>query len=210
MTITRVPIKVAYLIGVFAVFLSASEAKAGEASVGFQDINYARVNEGAGTVSVTVLRRGDPNSYITVKYRLHSEGLGQPATPNVDYEALSGLLAWRPDDFSPRTITFRIMEDTMLETSENFHLSLYDARSTTPSVTVSIWQNQTKSHEIIDNDASIGDINLDCKTNNVDLNLFLQHYNSNPYPSYMDINHDGWKNETDLNLLKANLGQKCP
>lgn len=78
------------------------------------------VDEGAGTVTLTVLRQGIGGGTASVDYA--SGDL--TATAPSDYGSVSGTLSWGDGDLTPRTITIPIVDDALPEADEIFSVGL--------------------------------------------------------------------------------------
>ncbi|MGJ8651425.1 MAG: Calx-beta domain-containing protein [Opitutaceae bacterium] len=102
--------------------------------------------ENAGTVSVTV-RRLYPEGAITVGY-MTSNG---SATAGLDYVADSGTLFWGIGDTSTRQITITLNEDSEIEGTEDFTITLSDP---TPGVLINGEESVTVS--ILDYVSEVG------------------------------------------------------
>ncbi|MBV9495282.1 MAG: right-handed parallel beta-helix repeat-containing protein, partial [Acidobacteria bacterium] len=98
------------------------------------------VSEGGGSVTVTV-NRSSGEGTASVNYST-SNGTAQAGS---DYTATSGTLTWAAGDFTPKTITIPILEDTIDEPNETFALNLSspsNATLTSPSTeTITITDN---------------------------------------------------------------------
>ncbi|MGI8436352.1 MAG: Calx-beta domain-containing protein [Chthoniobacterales bacterium] len=86
--------------------------------VQFSAANYD-VNEGAGTVTVTVTKTGNTTLPATVSYAT-SDGT---ATAPADYTTTAGTLTFAPGDTS-KTFTIPIVQDTIYEGNEMFNVTL--------------------------------------------------------------------------------------
>lgn len=86
--------------------------------VQFSAANYD-VNEGAGTVTVTVTKTGNTTLPATVNYAT-SDGT---ATAPADYTSTAGTLTFAPGDTS-KTFTVPIAQDTIYEGNEMFNVTL--------------------------------------------------------------------------------------
>ena len=107
----------------------------------------ASVNEGAGTVTLTVRRVGGSSGDVSVDYLTRTGSAG-----NADYSDTSGTLNWANNNSSEQTITINITDDSNAESSETFTVELRDAGGgatlgTPTRVTVTV----------ADNDSSGGD-----------------------------------------------------
>lgn len=103
----------------------------------------ASVNEGAGTVTLTVTRLGNTTYGASATWST-TDGT---AKAGLDYSAQSGSLAWGPGDTSSKTITIPILDDTLVETAETFTVTLTSATSATlgtaKSATVTLADNES-------------------------------------------------------------------
>jgi pimeloyl-ACP methyl ester carboxylesterase len=109
--------------------------------------NYA-VNEGDGSVNITVTRSGDTSGESHVGY---STGPGT-AQETSDYTATSGTLNFGPGE-SSKTITVLLTDDAFVESNETFTLTLRDpvgASLVAPAVSVVT---------IKDNDTALSPVN---------------------------------------------------
>jgi uncharacterized repeat protein (TIGR01451 family)/uncharacterized delta-60 repeat protein len=85
------------------------------------------VSEGAGTVTIGILRNGPTNNTVTVGYTTYSptnaystNGLAQP---NVDYVPVSGTLTFNPGQ-TLQTIPIRILQGKVVNPSTSFQILL--------------------------------------------------------------------------------------
>ena len=117
----------------FGKFFQTDEAHAGggEATVSF-DSNVYTVNEGAGSVEVSVRIQRTHMSTVTVDY-LTVDGT---ATVGNDYEQRTGTVTFVPDDNSNQTFTIPINEDTVYEGSTPEEFSVVLVNTTGPTVTL--------------------------------------------------------------------------
>jgi hypothetical protein len=109
------------------------------------------VSETNGTVTLTVIagRRGNPNDTLTVRFQT----AGGTAAENQDYVGTSGTLTFGPGE-TQRTITVQILNDGLIESTENFSVILSN-----PGPGASIGVASTATIDISDDDnpnASIG------------------------------------------------------
>jgi uncharacterized protein YhjY with autotransporter beta-barrel domain len=103
------------------------------------------VDEGAGTLTVTLTRTGGVNGAVSADY-LADLNSGDTATPGVDFTATSGTLNWADGDGTPKTFTVTILDDAALEATESFTVSITAVGGgaqlgNTSSATVSITDN---------------------------------------------------------------------
>ncbi len=103
------------------------------------------LNEGAGWVTLTVNRVSGSAGAVSVNFN-SSNGT---ATSGSDFTAQSGTLSWGAGDASARTIVVPIANDTQVEASESFSLTL-----SSPSGGASLGSPSTASVSIVDNDTS--------------------------------------------------------
>jgi CSLREA domain-containing protein len=75
--------------------------------------------EGAGTVTITVLRSGDLSATSTVDYAASDD----TATAGLDYTPTNGTLIFAPGE-SSKTFTITILNDSLQEPLERIHLTL--------------------------------------------------------------------------------------
>lgn len=120
--------------------------------LGFAAPNF-NVNEGAGTVTVTVIRTNGLHNGVSVQWAT-SDGT---ATAPSDYKAASGTLSF-PDGVGTNTFTVKIIDDSLAEDDETINLSLFNA-SGGASLGLT---NATIT--IIDNDSPNGRVNFSSAT----------------------------------------------
>ncbi len=72
------------------------------------------VGEGAGSITLTVLRERGASGAVSVDYASSDSSATAPA----DYGAVSGTLTWGDGDASPKTITVPIAQDAIVEPQE--------------------------------------------------------------------------------------------
>ena len=110
--------------GIFALlFLLAIGAKA-------QTLEFAaevyNVNEGAGTVTLTVIKSGTASGTITVKYSTGDFPPGSSfAKASQDYTATTGTLTFGPTE-TMKQFSVPILEDAVYEEIETFFVTLSD------------------------------------------------------------------------------------
>ncbi|MFM8470686.1 MAG: Calx-beta domain-containing protein, partial [Limisphaerales bacterium] len=80
----------------------------------------ASVAENAGTVTLSVTRAGGSDGAVAVGYTTANG----TATAGSDYTATSGTLSWASGDTASKTITVLILNDTAVESSETFNVTL--------------------------------------------------------------------------------------
>jgi len=97
----------------------------GGSTVQFNPTTYS-VKETPGnttvTLSITASRLGDPNTTISASYTT-SNGTAMAGS---DYVATSGTVSFGPGE-TVKTITVTILDDSLIENSENFFVTLTDA-----------------------------------------------------------------------------------
>ncbi len=104
------------------------------------------VAEGVGSATVSVQRVGGSDGNVSVSYVT----VNGTATSGSDYTARSGTLSWSPGDATSRSIQIPILDDTQVESTQSFSVSLNSPTggatvSTPSSTTVSITDNDTVS-----------------------------------------------------------------
>ena len=108
----------------------------------------ASVNEAAGSVTVTVTRTGGSFGPLTCSYGT-TDG---SALAGSDYAAASGVLTWADGESSDKAITVLIIDDSLFENSEAFHVNLGGSAVEEPSsTTVTILDNDAPSAPAIRN-----------------------------------------------------------
>lgn len=99
------------------------------------------VGEGAGSVTITATRSGGNYGAASVHYATANG----TATAGSDYTAISGNFNWGDGDTTSKTVTIAVINDTAVESSETFTLTLSAATGATlgtPAVnTVTITDN---------------------------------------------------------------------
>jgi len=113
-------------------------------SLRFANATYA-VNEGAGTVTLTVNRVSGSDGSIDVNYAT-SNGT---ATSGSDYSARSGSLSWGSGDATVRSIVVPILDDTQVESTQSFTVTL-----SSPTGGASVGSPGTATVSIADNDTA--------------------------------------------------------
>lgn len=91
----------------------------GPGIVAFAQSTYS-VGEGGGSVQLTVERHVGFTGAISVNYTTTSGS----ATANADFSATSGTLTWASAESTSKIITVPILQDTLLEGSETFTVTL--------------------------------------------------------------------------------------
>jgi len=130
-------------------------------SLGVQfDVTNIDVNEDAGTISLNATLNADVQDEFTVAFN----PIDGTATNPVDYSAETGTLKFGGANSKTQTITIDIIDDIIIEDTENFKVVLSDISTTL----VNILANDTATVNIIDNDGTEGypeDITLEaCET----------------------------------------------
>lgn len=110
--------------------------------VQFDSATYP-VDEGAGSVTVTVNRVGGSDNAVTVNYAQS----GGTATAGSDYTSSPGTLSWPDGDMTDRTFSVPIVDDPDVEGTETFNVSL-----STPTGGVILGTPAAASVSITDND----------------------------------------------------------
>jgi hypothetical protein len=100
-------------------------------TVQFSSATYT-VDEGGGSVAITVTRTGGSTGAVSVNYAT-SDGT---ATASSDYTAASGPINFGAGDTTPQTIYISINEDSLTEGSETFSITLTGSPLGTPSTAV--------------------------------------------------------------------------
>lgn len=132
-------------LGILAILLAfASVAHA--QTLEFTSSVYG-VNEGAGTVTLTVIKEGTAANTITVHYAT-SDGFS--ATAPGDYIATSGDLTFAPNE-TTKQFTVPIVEDTIYEGNESFNVILSN-----PTGGAAVRDPWTAGVSIQDNDPAPG------------------------------------------------------
>jgi parallel beta-helix repeat protein len=111
----------------------------------FDSSTYS-VNEGAGTVTITVNRVGGSDGAVTVKY---ATAAGTAASGS-DFTSKTGTLSWAAGDASSKTIVVPIVDDTLVEGNESFSLTLSNATGG-----ATLGTPVTTSVTILDNDVAL-------------------------------------------------------
>jgi hypothetical protein len=101
--------------------------------------------EGQGSVLVTVTRTGGSNGTVTVQ---HFTGPGS-ATSGSDYQATNGTLSWGNGDTAAKTFTVPIVDDTQVESTETFFVTL-----NSPTGGATLGAPATATISIADNDVA--------------------------------------------------------
>jgi plastocyanin len=102
----------------------------------------ANFSEGAGSAKLTVQRVGGDDGTVSVQYATTAGS----ATAPQDFTATSGMLSWSDGDDAGKTITVPLVDDTAVEGSESFVVTLANvaggaALGSPASATVTIGDN---------------------------------------------------------------------
>lgn len=111
--------------------------------IGFSSPVYA-VGEGAGSVTLSVLRQNGSNGVFSIDYATTNG----TATAGADYSSATGHLSFASGEML-KTITIPILEDSIIEGDENFTVNLFNLQP--PSAGQLI--NTSARVTIVDNDA---------------------------------------------------------
>jgi hypothetical protein len=103
--------------------------------------------EGQGSVQVTATRTGGTSGQVTVSYNTGPSS----ASPGQDYTPVNGVLAWGSGDATARTFTVPILDDTLVEGTESFFVSISN-----PTGGATLGSPSTASVTIADNDVATG------------------------------------------------------
>ncbi|NND78820.1 MAG: T9SS type B sorting domain-containing protein [Maribacter sp.] len=130
-------------------------------SLGIQfDVTDLEVNENAGIISLNVTLNADVQDEFTVEFN----AIDGTAINSKDYTPIINSLTFGGSNSNTQTITIDIIDDIIIEDTENFQVVLTDI--STPLV--NILANDTATVNIIDNDGNEGfpeDITLEaCET----------------------------------------------
>lgn len=101
--------------------------------------------EGQGSVLITVTRTGGSTGAVTVQ---HFTGPGS-ATSGSDYQAVNGTLSWANGDTAAKTFTVPIIDDTVVEQTETFFVTL-----NSPTGGATLGAPVTATVSIADNDVA--------------------------------------------------------
>jgi Leucine-rich repeat (LRR) protein len=89
---------------------------------GFFTTGIVKVVENAGTVSLTVQRKGDTNGTLEIDYATIEGGAGQ----GQDYIGATGTLNWADGDATDKTFTIAIIDNDRFDASKAFTVTLTD------------------------------------------------------------------------------------
>jgi len=84
------------------------------------DSSHLAYDESAGTITIPVSRTGGSDFSVSVDYL----GLSDTAISGEDFVPLSGSLSWVDGDASDKLITITIVDDTLFESDEDFHVHI--------------------------------------------------------------------------------------
>ncbi|WP_394975007.1 Calx-beta domain-containing protein, partial [uncultured Croceitalea sp.] len=149
----------------------------GDPSLGVQfDITNIDVNEDAGTVSLDVVLNADVQDEFTVEY-FTTDGTAIDVSDYTGVPADTQVLTFGGTNSNTQTIVIPIIDDTIIESTEDFTVTITDISTTL----VNILTNDTATVNIIDNDSdpSLGvqfdvtsiDVNEDAGTVSLDVVL---------------------------------------
>ncbi len=130
-----------------------------QSTIQFSPANYT-VSELGGVVTLTVVanRQGNPNNSLTVGYQT----FGGTGTENVDYAGISGTLTFGPGE-TQKTIPVQILNDNLIESTENFFLVLSN-----PGSGAGVGTASTATIDISDDDSPTATIGFSASSYNVD------------------------------------------
>jgi len=112
-----------------------------DAYFGFGIPEYS-VNEGDGSVVISVIRRSSASGAVSVDYST----IAGSATAGSDYTATSGTLSWSDGETTDKTFSVTIADDATPEATENISLQLSNpigASIATSDVTLYLYDNDT-------------------------------------------------------------------
>lgn len=123
-TVIVMPDQRLFLGGNFASLRSVARSRVGlieggPGAVGFFPAGYV-VGESVGTVTVTLQRYGSTSGSASVNYTTTNG----TATAGQDFTAASGLVTWADGDAAAKTITLSITQDSAIESTEKFQVTL--------------------------------------------------------------------------------------
>ena len=120
----------------------------GDPSLGVQfDVTSIDVNEGDGTVSLDVVLNANVQDEFTVEY-FTTNGSAEDASDYTGVPADTRVLTFGGANPNTQTITIPIIDDTVIENTEDFTVTLTDISTNL----VNILANDTATVNIIDND----------------------------------------------------------
>src|SRR5262249_48242429 len=114
--------------------------------VGLEDAQYS-VDELGQSLTLNVLRYGVESGPVTVQYRTRDLS----ATAGQDYVAQTGTLEFRWWSDTNRTVTIRILDDSLVEGDETFQVELLN-----PTGGAVLGTNAIATVTISDNDTAAG------------------------------------------------------
>ena len=120
--------------------------------LGFATPNF-NVNEGAGTVTVTVIRTNGSHNGVSVQWATSD---GTAVAPG-DYKAASGTLSF-PDGVGTNSFVVKIIDDSLAEDDETINLTLFNV---TGGATLGL---SNAVITIVDNDSPNGRVNFSSPT----------------------------------------------
>jgi ribosomal protein L35AE/L33A len=112
----------------------------------FSAADYS-VNEGGGSVEITVTRDGGSSGAVTVDFATANDS----AKAGKDYIGIDTTLSWGDGDASDRTFSITILDDVKVEGTEAFNLTLSN-----PTGEATLGDPDTAEVTIIDNDTDPG------------------------------------------------------
>ena len=130
-------------VGVLSIIASGGGGDGGDAgTLQLSSATYS-TSEGAGSVTITVTRTGGSSGAVSVDYATADN----TATAPSDYAATSGTLNWADGDTASKTFSVSIVDDSTLELTEAFNVTLSNASTatlgSTNSASVSITDNDS-------------------------------------------------------------------
>ncbi len=125
----------------------------------FSPANYT-VSELGNSITLTVFanRQGNPNDQLTVQYQT----FGGTAFEGADYAGAAGILTFGPGE-TQKTITVQILDDNLIESTENFFVVLSN-----PGPGVGLGSGSTATVDIADDDSPTASIGFSAASYNVD------------------------------------------
>ncbi|MGI8819956.1 MAG: Calx-beta domain-containing protein [Chthoniobacterales bacterium] len=130
-----------------------------QSNIQFSPANYT-ISELGGSVTLNVFanRQGNPNNVLTVHYAT----FGGTASEGADYVGTSGTLTFGPGE-TQKTITVQILDDNLIESTENFFISLSN-----PGPGAGLGAASTATVDIADDDSPTASIGFSAASYNVD------------------------------------------
>jgi hypothetical protein len=128
-------------------------------AIQFSPANYT-VAENAGSVTLSLIanRQGNPNDVLTVRF----ETIGGTATAGADFVSASGTVTFGPGE-TRRTITVQILDDNLIESTENFSVVLSN-----PGPGASLGTASSATIDIADDDSPTASIGFSAPSYDVD------------------------------------------